>query len=105
MMGMTDSFHTDSSFEKNYRKNMIKQLPLLKLPFSEFYSIEHTLHTFCKANKIRQSDEHSLNSSVIITIETEIIAHFSKQTIRMIQSHFEVNMLLRELLSENGDLP
>ena len=55
----------------------------------------------CIENRVRYSDEESLKTYVLVTMESEMISFYSKQAILMIKKYFDFESLLNQLNKEN----
>ena len=91
-----DSMQTDSDFEENMIYDQYREL-IFKAKFTDIDDIDNLLASFCKRWRIRKSDELSLTNYVIVTIETEKIAHDSRQIISSIEDSFIVDELLQKV--------
>ena len=84
---------TDSDFEDNMLYDQYREL-IFKAKFTDINEIDNLIASFCKRWKIRKSDELSLTNYLIATIETEKIAHDSREIVAKIEESFIVDNLL-----------
>ena len=70
---------------------------IFKAKFTDIDEIDNLIASFCKRWKIRKSDELSLTNYLIVTIETEKIAHDSREVLSKIEDSFIVENLLNQV--------
>ena len=84
----SNSLKTESSVEKHIEEDLYEELPVVCIPFTEFRNVENIIGDFCQLQNVNFSDQTSLTTYVLFTMETEMIAFNSKDIIQRIRQDF-----------------